>query len=66
MAIAGLNAALKRLDGINIKNILESEKRSHICLLKKLHEFNNLEVISPMDGVNSIPYLWELVRGMYS
>ncbi|AII59478.1 cysteine desulfurase [Dehalococcoides mccartyi CG4] len=53
-AIAGLNAALKWINKVGIENILETERHNHLRLLEKLREFNNIKIISPINGENSV------------
>jgi len=54
LAIAGLNAALKWLQGVGIDNIFKTEQRNHACLLKVLHNFDNIKIMSVTDTINTI------------
>ena len=54
MAIAGLNAALKWINGVGIKQIYEKEKNNHLRLLAILGGFENIRIIIPSDINNSV------------
>jgi cysteine desulfurase family protein len=54
MAISGLNAALKWIDKVGIKSILEKEKINHKRLLEVLRNFDNIRIISPTNEDTTI------------
>lgn len=54
MAIAGLNASLKWLHNVGSRNILAVERDNHVRLLELLGSFDNIKIISPAGGANSI------------
>ena len=54
MSIAGLNASLKWLQWIGIDAVFEAEKKHHLRLLNLLKQHENIKIVSPMQGVNSI------------
>lgn len=54
MAISGLNAALKWIDKVGIKSILEKEKINHKRLLEVLRNFDNIRIVSPTNEDTTI------------
>jgi cysteine desulfurase family protein len=66
LAIAGLNAALKWLNSVGLKHVLETEKHNHIHLLQLLNSFDNIKIVAPVDVDKSVGIVSCLFEGYSS
>lgn len=59
MAIAGLNAALKWITGVSIKNIFKKEQSHRSRLVALLKNYDNIRIIAPAAGISVVSCVFE-------